>query len=491
MKSVFVSIAMLALIASQTAQADLTEVLELYNKHHYQSAAKILRQQMVSSSTQATDQALLTLGMIFLKNSELYDAFYKASIKSNYDYLHYLVSERVKSPSIYVNLYLAKALIETGELSSAKKYLLAFIDKGEAPAKYKKIAKINLALCLYLENKGQQAIKIWKTIRTRDMDVRAELVAAYKKSGFKDVDILKMADEIKSDLVKYREKATASAYYNLIDIYAYEGDINTTLALIEAVDLSLPVYKETISESKKLQFYHLPLTKSLSYLFRRASEYYLKKVNGKRHNDTASYYLGEVYFLSGDTQSEAKSTRKALASYRLSEDLATRARIRQAAGLYASGQKWVAMQVWNELADSDRVRPDQLADALTFCGYVNADCRKILNTAIKLSGEYVEKNTKNLNFAIGQYYLTQVNYEKSITYLEAARDKSKKNKIEANNPMLLVGLAEAYRGNKHYSENLEIFFEMSEEFPAARQIQEAVQGIYSLEHRSAGDVKIL
>ncbi len=490
MRAVFVSIAMLALMASQAVQADLAEALELYNKHHYQSAAKNLRQQMVSSSAQMTDRSLLTLGMIYLKNSELYDALYKASIKSNYDYLHYLVSERVKSPSIYVNLYLAKALIETGELSSARKYLLTFIGKSEASSKYKKIAKVNLALCLYLENKVQQATKIWKAIRTQDMDVRAELVAAYKKSGFKDVNVINMANEIKSDLMKYRKKATASAYYNLIDIYAYEGDVNTALTLVEAVDLSLPVYKEAISESKKLQFYHLSLTNSLSHLFRRASEYYLKKVSSKGHNDTASYYLGEVYFLSGDTQNEAKSTRKALASYRLSEKFSNRARIRQAAGLYASGQKGVAMQVWNDLADDDRVKPDQLADALTFCDYVNADCSKILNTAIKLSGEYVEKNTKNLNFAIGQYYLTQVNYEKSITYLEAARDKSNKNKIEANNPMLLVRLAEAYRGNRYYSENLEIFFEMSEEFPAARQIQEAVQGIYSLEHRSAGDVKI-
>ena len=32
---------------------------------------------------------------------------------------------------------------------------------------------------------------------------------------------------------------------------------------------------------------------------------------------------------------------------------------------------------------------------------------------------------------------------------------------------------------------------MSQEFPAVRQIQEAVQGVYSMEQRSAGDVRIL
>ena len=74
--------------------------------------------------------------------------------------------------------------------------------------------------------------------------------------------------------------------------------------------------------------------------------------------------------------------------------------------------------------------------------------------------------------------------------MEAGRDKANKNKIEMNDPVMLVGLAEAYYHNKKFSENLEIYFELSKQFPAVRQIQEAMQGIYSMEHQSAGDVKI-
>src|SRR5437773_9035986 len=65
--------------------------------------------------------------------------------------------------------------------------------------------------------------------------------------------------------------------------------------------------------------------------------------------------------------------------------------------------------------------------------------------------------------------------------MEAGRDKSNKNKIEANDPEMLAGLAEAYYRIKKFSEGLEIFFEMSHEFPVVRQIQEAVQGVYSME----------
>jgi hypothetical protein len=51
-------------------------------------------------------------------------------------------------------------------------------------------------------------------------------------------------------------------------------------------------------------------------------------------------------------------------------------------------------------------------------------------------------------------------------------------------------LAEAYYRNKKFSENLEIYFEIGKQYPVVRQIQEAMQGIYSMEQQSAGEVKI-
>ena len=55
---------------------------------------------------------------------------------------------------------------------------------------------------------------------------------------------------------------------------------------------------------------------------------------------------------------------------------------------------------------------------------------------------------------------------------------------------MLVGLAEAYYRKKNYAENLEIYFELGKQFPVVRQIQEAMQGIYSMQQKSAGEVKI-
>ena len=95
-----------------------------------------------------------------------------------------------------------------------------------------------------------------------------------------------------------------------------------------------------------------------------------------------------------------------------------------------------------------------------------------------------------LHRAVGEQYAAEGNNELALQSLETARDKSNKNKIDTNDPLLLLRLAERHFAAKSFSEALEIYFELGKEFPAVRQLQEAAQGIYSTEYRSAGDVRI-
>jgi tetratricopeptide (TPR) repeat protein len=132
-----------------------------------------------------------------------------------------------------------------------------------------------------------------------------------------------------------------------------------------------------------------------------------------------------------------------------------------------------------------------LADIVLGCADAQAQCAKVLARVGQVTEAGDGRRYQRLNFALGSYYLRKRDYARAIASMEAGRDKSNKNKIEANDPEMLAGLAEAYYRIKKFSEGLEIFFEMSQEFPVVRQIQEAVQGVYSMEQRSAGDVRIL
>ena len=157
---------------------------------------------------------------------------------------------------------------------------------------------------------------------------------------------------------------------------------------------------------------------------------------------------------------------------------------------YRQGRSAEAESAWTAMAEQS-TDPEVLADIILGCADARARCAKALARAVHVADAGDGRRVQRLNYALGSYQLRNRDYARAIAYMEAGRDKSNKNKIEANDPEMLAGLAEAYYRTKQFSEGLEIFFEMSQEFPAVRQIQEAVQGVYSMEQRSAGDVRIL
>jgi uncharacterized protein HemY len=162
----------------------------------------------------------------------------------------------------------------------------------------------------------------------------------------------------------------------------------------------------------------------------------------------------------------------------------------QAAAQYRSGKHAEAAAGWQSLADKSAQDPALLAEVIQQCAESGAECVKLEKQALAAVENGEGKKFFPLNAALGKYYLQQKDYHKAVQYMEAGRDKANKNKIEANEPLLLVALAEAYYRSKNFSENLEIYFELGKQYPVVRQIQDAMQGIYSLEHQSAGDVKI-
>jgi tetratricopeptide (TPR) repeat protein len=167
-----------------------------------------------------------------------------------------------------------------------------------------------------------------------------------------------------------------------------------------------------------------------------------------------------------------------------------RAVARQAANHYQRGKQFESIGVWDDLSRKQPENPDLVAEIITACGRLRIDCPKVVQRAEAMAEAGQGKKFAALNIAVGKYYLVKRDHAKALAYLEAGRDKGNKNKIEANDPLMLVDLADVYYQTKKFSEALEIYFEMGKHFPEVRQIQESLQGIYSMEQKSAGDVKI-
>ena len=77
-----------------------------------------------------------------------------------------------------------------------------------------------------------------------------------------------------------------------------------------------------------------------------------------------------------------------------------------------------------------------------------------------------------------------------VSTLAEYRDDSNKNKIDWNDPLLLLALAAANTRNQQYAQSLETLFEVSKSFPGLRWVQWNLQGVYAARQKAGGETRI-
>ncbi len=490
----FFLLSILLVGAPQANAADdvVMRAMKLYEKRHYDVAAKMLRADSASIEEGKKRSAALALGMIYFKNAVLHRELYQAAVVTSQDYLKKISAAQGEDRSRFVDLYLGEALIESGKSGAAAIYLKKFSQGEGVEPRYRAIAKVCLGLGYYRNNETSKATEAWGGIDTSDLEVKAELAAAYSKAGLKDEDPSIITEGILSEMKRSGKPLSMRSVKNLVAICARgPGLAEKGLDLLSRSDLKAFSYRESLGKSKVIHFYDLSLLNDMATLYGRASVTYLEKAAGDpKVKDAAEFYLAQAYALFGSVEQSSKVTASFIATSQMPQQYKDRIRVWQGANLVARNHQTEAMAVWDELMRKQPEDPDLIAEILFACSRMKTECPGVLQKAAAMVEARDSKRLSLLNIAIGKYYLGRLDHVRAVSSLEAGRDKSNKNKIESNDPVLLVSLADAYYRTKKFSEALEIYFEMSKEFPEIRQIQEAVQGVYAMEHKSAGDVKI-
>ena len=484
---------MIILTASQAVAVDdvLTRAVKLYEKRHYGEAAGLLRSNAASLGQAKQGQVNLALGMTYFKNAVLHRELYLASAWASQDYLKKLSALRGSSRSRFVDLYMGDALIGVGKADVAAIYLRQFLASEKLEPQYQAIAQVLLGLSYQVNNEAAKAAQLWAAVDAADPEIKAELAAAYSRAGLKDKDPAVLAEESLASQAKRGKPLSMRMVKNLIAVYARSGLTEKGLDLITRADLKAFSFRETLGKTKVINFYDLSLLDDMASLYGQASIACLEKAAADaRIKSSADFYLGQAYALFGSTDRSLKTAESFLATTQLPQQFKDQARVLQAADLYALSRKAEALKVWDELAGKPSQDPDVLAEILFTCRRLKAECPNVARQSAAAAEAGEGRKFSTLNIALGKYYLGRLDTARSLAYLEAGRDKSNKNKIEANDPEMLVSLADAYYRTKKFSEALEIYFEMSKQFPEVRQLQEAMQGVYAMEHKSAGDVKI-
>ncbi len=474
------------------AHDPLKRAMALYKMHRYGDAATVLRSSMASVEAGSQGIAHLSLGLIYLKNAELYRELYRTSVSVHLDYLEKLAAFRGEARSRLVDLYMGEGLLEGGRFGEAARAFERFIMDKRGREKYREIARVELGLSYHLKGDGQKARGLWKSVNQRDPEVLSELAAAYSKAGLVGENPRAMCDRALALAKQSGNGMPIRVIKNALGVYAKAGLIEKGLDLLMLTDLKAFSSEEVLGENKVLRFYDLTLLDNLAKLYGKASiEYLVKATTDDRSREAANYYLGEAYAILGSFDRSAEVTSSFISSDGAPQQFKAKAKARQAALLYLRGRKTEAMGRWNELLQRRLNSPDLLADILDACSRLGVECNEIVTKAAALAEAGEGKKFSRVNLALGRYHLRKKDYVKTIVYMEAGRNKGKKNRIEYNDPLMLINLAEAYYQTMRFSEALEIYFAMSNQFPAVRQIQVAMQGVYSMEQKSAGDARIL
>ncbi len=489
----FLSSIILITVAQASAADDVvTRAMKLYEKRHYVEAASVLWEEIGSVEQGRKGPAELALGMIYLKNAALHHELYRSALAVSQDYLKKLSTAQGKDRSRFVDLYFGQTLAEAGKFDEAAIYLKRFSQGNGVDTRYRAICKISLGLGYYQNNESKKAIELWRGIDISDPEVKAEIAAAFSKAGLAEKNPVLIAEGILGDMKKSGKPLSLRMVKNLVAVYARApGLTEKGLDLLRRADLKAFSYRETLGKSKIIHFYDLSLLSDMATLYGRASLAYLERATADpKVKDAAEFYLGQACALFGSIDQSSKVIASFVATSGMSHSYKDRMKVWQGANLYVKNRQIDAAAVWDELVQKKLDDPDLIAEILFACNRIRMEYPKALHRAAAMVEAGESKRFSVLNAAIGKYYLGRSDYTKAVSYLEAGRDKSNKNKIESNDPVLLVSLAEAYYRTKKFSESLEIYFEMSKQFPELRQIQEAVQGVYAVEHKSAGDVKI-
>jgi tetratricopeptide (TPR) repeat protein len=258
-------------------------------------------------------------------------------------------------------------------------------------------------------------------------------------------------------------------------------------AEVEGVDLDVPDVEDASDPKKILRFFD-PLR--LETQERRAWKSALSELSPLARegqgmaNKFGRFYAGYTLFFLGETR-EAASLLEPIDLRALGPDYHARARVIKAASsepedvaaLWESTRNYPeAVLLWNELSPGEPI-----ASALS----------ERLKALPQSFGESADETM------VGRWGLAALSRgplwlesKEVLVTLSRHRNHANKNKIEWNDPLLLVALAAANYSNNDYPQALETLFELAKSFEGLRGLQWNLQGVYAARQKAAGDARI-
>ncbi|MBI3353973.1 MAG: tetratricopeptide repeat protein [Nitrospirae bacterium] len=471
------------------------KAMEKYDIHHYEDGIALLKKEIDARSGDDLVLPYFILGRLYLKQAGLYRAIYETSLMTTNEYLTKLNGSKSGRKSRYLSYFLGLLHLEMNQPKKAAAYLQQFINSSPPDERFREKARLRLGMAYYLMGEKKKGEDYWRGVSAKDEEIIAEkgYILVRLNTGIKD------ALEMAQNAIKISQKSgrkDIQLYRNAAYVY-YKNDMaDAALELLDKMPSDEAVFVDNMERNKVIKFYDPSAIGDISAIYYYAAGKYFNRVMNlrgrERYEDLVRYYLGEVSYGLGRYDAAIDEINNFVKLSKRDARYNERARVLLGACYYKKGDKKKAEEIWNDVLNKNPQDAGIISELMDTYAELKVEDPAILKRMEEKgsSSSRDEKLAKPFYMSLGRLYYNKRDYERSVQTLELARDKGNKNKLETNDPVFLIRLADGYYRLRKYSESLEIFFGIGKVYPIVRQIQDTIQGVYSAEEKGSGEARI-
>jgi hypothetical protein len=447
---------------------------ELFRQNRWEEARAHVRGQWSALPEKDRGVATFLVGRSYVREAEFYRGLRRFGAEIGLAYLDELGSAKANRGVAWIPLFKGFYQAEAEQYAEAE-HALAAPGLAPLPAEWRASARYRRAVALHRQGRVQEAAAVLK-----DATAEARLArlltggpaepgpAAPKESG--------------------REKALRAA------VLFRAGQAAEAEALVTGLNIDLPDVEDK-SDPKKLFRFHDPLVATAweRIAWERAAVALKPLAAGGTGPEKAlaAYYAGLSLFQLGATEEAAGLLRDAATSAGAETQPSARLLLTAASWKGRTpaapelAQAWESTQAQPDAALLwDELRRPELAKLEPFAAKLEA----------RLQGLLPSSSDRPSGALVGRWGLSRLRHGDEpgalVATLSEYRDKSNKNKLEWNDPLLLLALSLANYRNQEYAQALETLFELSKTFPGLRAVQWNLQGIYAARQKAGGEIRI-
>jgi tetratricopeptide (TPR) repeat protein len=489
---ILIPVFLLTVLQAFAIPKEIENALKLNRINHFDEALRVMEEALEQGKINPDITSAYTIGRILYRKGELFREMSQITVLAQIAHLEQ-IREREKSLTGELSLYLGIGYFYNSRFDDAAATLNRVINSTGMDAAMRSLAVVYLGAAYYRTGEREKAQEFWKQVGQDHGYALATLGFMYAYLGINPATA-------ESTIERALNKAD-SIYRNSIEVYhSYalmaSGRYTDAYNGIGGIDLDKPIFFYRPDDVTEIRFYDLAVLDAYSRIIFGESIKNLEPVVNASSGELASfasYYVAQMYLYLEDYEQCINFASRAQKLSVSSSLTMIRAVSSESAAYYLSGKERKGQRLIQREIEKIYGKPSFLLEmmrVLITSGVAFETVEGVIRGAESYIFDVQWDRTRRDMALLGELAFFSGDYNRALSYLEQARDKGNKNKIETNDPTFLLKLSYVYYNREDFSESLEVLFSLGKSFSGVRPLQDSVQSVYSYKQRGSGETII-